>query len=102
LLHDHFVTDISNFPEPQPQEILEVKYPESYQAMFGGTPGIVQMTKEGVELVYFNHRNKAFERVKINPTQAHMVISMERKAPVPPQRSTPQPTLGMPIQTTPL
>jgi hypothetical protein len=37
LTHDHFGTNISNFFEPQPEEILEVKYPQSYQAMFGGT-----------------------------------------------------------------
>jgi hypothetical protein len=37
LLHDHFETDISNFFEPHPEEIIEVKYPESYQAMLAGT-----------------------------------------------------------------
>jgi hypothetical protein len=31
-----------------------------------------------------------------------MVIPMERKAHVPPQRLAPQSTLGMPVQTTPL
>jgi hypothetical protein len=102
LPHDHFEIDISNFFEPQPEEISEVKYLESYQAMFGGTPGTVHMTKEGVEFVYFNHGSKAFERVKISPVHTHMVISMERKAPVPPQRPAPQPILEMPIQTTPL
>jgi uncharacterized cupin superfamily protein len=102
LPHDHFETNISSFSKSHPEEIPEVKYLESYQAMFGGTPGTVHMTKEGVEFVYFNHGNKAFERVKISPTHAHMVIPMERKAPVPPQRPVPQPTLGMPIQTTPL
>jgi hypothetical protein len=60
------------------------------------------MTNEGVEFVYFNHGRKAFERVKIGPTHAHMVIPTERKAPVLPQRQAPQPILGMPIQTTPL
>jgi hypothetical protein len=35
------------------------------------------MTKEGVEFVYFNHGNKASERVKISPVHAHMVIPME-------------------------
>jgi hypothetical protein len=70
--------------------------------MFGGTLGIVHMTKEGVEFVYFNHGSKAFERVKIGPAHAHMVIPMERKAHVPPQRPAPQPILGMPVQTTPL
>jgi hypothetical protein len=53
--------------------------------MFGGTPGTVHMVKEGVEFVYFNYRNKAFERVKIGPTHVPMVIPMERKVPVPPQ-----------------
>jgi hypothetical protein len=70
-------------------KIPEVKYLESYQAMFGGTPGTVHMTKEGVEFVYFNHGNKAFERVKISSTHAHMVVPIERKAHVPPQRSAP-------------
>jgi hypothetical protein len=93
---------ISSFFESHPEEIPEVKYLESYQAMFGGTPGTVHMTKEGVEFVYFNHGSKTFERVKISSAHAHMVIPKERKALVPPQRSVPQPTLGMPIQTTPL
>jgi hypothetical protein len=87
--HNHFETDVSKFFEPQPEKILEVKYPESYEAMFGGTPGTVHMTKEGVEFVYFNHGNKAFVRVKISPAHAHMVIPMERKAPIPPQRPAP-------------
>jgi hypothetical protein len=42
--------------------------------MFGGTPGAVHMNKDGVEFVYFNHGSKAFERVKISPAHAHMVI----------------------------
>jgi hypothetical protein len=67
------------------------RMPESYQAMFRGTPGVVHMTKEVVEFVYFNHGNKAFE-----------VIPMERKALVPPQIPTPQPILGMHVQITPL
>jgi hypothetical protein len=70
--------------------------------MFGGTLGNVHMTKEGVEFVYLNHGSKAFERLNISPAHAHMVIPMERKAPIPPQRLTPQPILGMPVQTTPL
>jgi hypothetical protein len=61
--------------------------------MFGVTPWTVHMTKEGLEFVYFNHGNKAIERVKINPTHAHMVTPMERKAPIPPQKHVPQPTL---------
>jgi hypothetical protein len=52
--------------------------------MFGGTPGTVHMTKEGVGFVYFNHESKAFERVKISPAHAHMVIPTERKALVQP------------------
>jgi hypothetical protein len=52
--------------------------------MFGGTPGIVHMNKEGVEFVYFNHGSKNFERINIGPTHAHMVIPTERKALVPP------------------
>jgi hypothetical protein len=68
--------------------------------MFGGTPVTLHLTKEGVEFVYFNHRSKAFERVKISPAHAHMVIPMERKALVPPQRPAPHPIFGMPIQTT--
>jgi hypothetical protein len=58
--------------------------------MFGGTPGTVHLTKEGVEFVYFNNGSKAFERVKISPAHAHMVIPMERKALVPSQRLAPQ------------
>jgi hypothetical protein len=97
LPRDHFETDISNFFESQPEEVPEVKYPQLYQTMFEGTPGTVHMTKEGVEFVYFNHGSKAFERVRISPAHAHMVIPIERKAPVPPQKPNPQPTLGMPV-----
>jgi hypothetical protein len=32
LPRDHFENDISNFLEPQPEEVPEVKYPQSYQA----------------------------------------------------------------------
>jgi hypothetical protein len=102
LPHDHFAADISNFFESQFKEVPEVKYPQFYQAMFRGTIRTVHMTKEGVEFVYFNHGNKAFERVKISAAQVHMVIPMERKASVPAQRLVPQPTLGIPMQTTPL
>jgi hypothetical protein len=55
------LTDISNFFEPAPDEVPEVHYPQSYQAKFGGTPGIVHMNGEGVVFVYFNHGRKAFE-----------------------------------------
>jgi hypothetical protein len=124
LPHDHFGKDISIFLEPQPEEVPEVKYPQSYQAMFGGTPGTVYMNGDGVEFVYFNHGSKAFERVKISRARAHMVIPIEKRAPIPPQKPTPtppqrsaqrlilemsvqtpplqQPTLEMPIQTAPL
>jgi hypothetical protein len=101
LPRDHVEANISNFFESQPEEVPEVKYPQSCQAMFGGTPGTVYMTKEGLEFVYFNHWSKAFERVKISPTHAHMVIPTERKAPVPPQKPAPQLALGMPMQTAP-
>jgi hypothetical protein len=37
LPRDHFENDISNFLEPQLEEISEVKYPQSYQATFEGT-----------------------------------------------------------------
>jgi hypothetical protein len=40
LPHDHFEIDISNFLEPQPKEILEVKCPQSYQATFGVLQGL--------------------------------------------------------------
>jgi hypothetical protein len=60
------------------EEIPEVKYPQSYQATFGGTPGTVHMTGEGVEFVYFNHGSKNFERVKISPAHAHMVIPTKK------------------------
>jgi hypothetical protein len=56
-----------------------VKYPQSYQATFGGTPGTVHMTGEGVVFVYFNHGSKNFERVKISPAHAHMVILTEKR-----------------------
>jgi hypothetical protein len=95
---DHFATE----------EILEVKYPQSYQATFGGTPGTAHMTGE-VVFVYFNHGSKTFERFKINPAHAHMVIPTEKRLPIPPQRPGPTPTrrsvhqpiLKMPMQTTP-
>jgi hypothetical protein len=54
FLHNHFETDMSNFFEPPPKEVPEVRYLESYKAMFAGTLGTVHMTKEGVEFVYFN------------------------------------------------
>jgi hypothetical protein len=75
LPRDHFENDISSFLEPQPEEVPEVKYPQSYQAMF--------------EYVYFNHESKAFERVRISPAHAHMAILTERKAHVLPQKLTP-------------
>jgi hypothetical protein len=59
----------------------------------------VHMNKEGVEFVYFNHESKAFERVKISPAHAHMVIPTERKAPVQPNKSAQKPTLGILVQT---
>jgi hypothetical protein len=109
LPRDHFENNISNFLEPQPEEIPEVKYPQFYQATFGGTPGTVHMN-EGVVFVYFIHKRKNFERVKISPTHAHMVIPTKKRAHippqkptlVPPQRSAQQPILGMPVQTAPL
>jgi hypothetical protein len=101
-----------------------VKYPQSYQATFEGTPGTVHTNGEGVMFIYFNHGSKDFERVKISPAHAHMVIHIEKRALVPPQKPTPippqrlaqqlirgipvqtaplqQPTLGMPIQAAPL
>jgi hypothetical protein len=42
------------------------------------------MNGEEVVFVYFNHGRKAFERVKISPTHAHMVIPTEKR-PIPPQ-----------------
>jgi hypothetical protein len=89
--------------------IPEVKYPQSYQATFVGTPGTTHMTGEGVVFVYFNHASKTFERFKINPAHAHMVIPTEKRLhvppqrpnPTPPQRSAQQPILRMPVQTAP-
>jgi hypothetical protein len=66
-----------------------VKYPQSYQATFGGTLGIVHMNGEGVVFVYFNHGSKNFERVKISLAHAHMVILRKKRAPIPPQKPTP-------------
>jgi hypothetical protein len=43
LPRDHFETNISNLFEHVLEEFPEVKYPQSYQATFGGTPGIVHM-----------------------------------------------------------
>jgi hypothetical protein len=95
-------TDISNLFDALPEEILEVKYLNHYQAMFGGTPGTVHLTKEGLEFVHFNHGSKAFKRVKISPAHAHMVIPIEKRVDVPPQKPAPQSILGQPIQTSPL
>jgi hypothetical protein len=39
----------------------------------------VNKTREGVVFVYFNHASKNFERVKISPAHAHMVIPTEKK-----------------------
>jgi hypothetical protein len=89
LPHDHFETNISKFFEPLPEEISEVKYPQSYQATFGGTPWTMHMNGEGVLFVYFNHGSKNFERVKISPAHAHMVIPTEKIALIPPQKPTP-------------
>jgi hypothetical protein len=99
LPRDHFLIE----------EIPEVKYPQSYQATFGGTPGTAHMTGEGVVFVYFNHRSNTFERLTIIPAHAHTVIPTEKRLltppqrpnPTPPQRSAQQPILGMPVQTTP-
>jgi hypothetical protein len=66
------------------EEIPEMKYPQSHQAAFGGTIGTVHMTREGVEFVYFNHGSKNFERVKISPAHAHMVIPTEKRPLIPP------------------
>jgi hypothetical protein len=110
LPRDHFETNISNFFEPVIKEIPEVKYPQSYQDAFGGTPGTAHMTGEGVVFVYFNHGSKTFERFKINPAHAHMIVPTEKRPPIPPQRPNPTPPqrsaqqriLGMPVQTAPL
>jgi hypothetical protein len=51
LPRDHFETNISNFFEPVPEEVPEVKYPQFYQAAFGGTPGTGHMTEEGLVFV---------------------------------------------------
>jgi hypothetical protein len=60
LPRDHFETNISNFFEPVPEEVLEVNYPQSYQATFGGTPETAHMDGEGVVFVYFNYGSNAF------------------------------------------
>jgi cytoskeletal protein RodZ len=110
LPRDHFETNISNFFDPVREEVPEVKYQQSYQATFGGTSGTVHMTWEGVVFVHFIHGSKNFERVRISPTHAHMVILTVKRPPIPPQRPNPippqksaqQPILGMSVQTTPL
>jgi hypothetical protein len=81
LPHDHFMIE----------EIPEVKYPQSYQATFGGTTGTTHMTGEGVVFVYFSHASKNFERFKISPAHAHMVILIEKRLLVPSQRPDPIP-----------
>jgi hypothetical protein len=91
LPRDHLKTNISNFFESVPEEVPEVKYPQFYEATFGGTPGTMHMNGEGVVFVNFNHGNKAFETIKISPTHAHMVIPTEKRAPIPPQRPNPVP-----------
>jgi hypothetical protein len=68
------------------------------------------MNGEGVVFVYFNHGSKNFERVKISPAHAHMVIPTEKNSSYSTseansystQRSAQQPILGMPVQTAPL
>jgi hypothetical protein len=110
LHRDHFEIDILGFLDPQPEEVLELKYMQSYQAMFGGTPGTVHMNGDGVEFIYFIHGSEAFERVKMSPVHAHMVIPIEikspflpqKQSPVQPQKSAQQQILGMPVQTAPL
>jgi hypothetical protein len=79
LPRDHFVIE----------EISKVKYLQSYQATFGGTPETTHMTGEGVVFVYFNHGSKSFERFKINPAHTHMVIPTEKRPHIPPQRPNP-------------
>jgi hypothetical protein len=88
LSRDHFVIE----------EILEVKYPQSYQATFGGTPRTAHMIGEGVVFVYFNHASKNFERFKISLAPAPMVIPTEKRLPVPPQRPDPTPPQISPQQ----
>jgi hypothetical protein len=73
------------------EEVPEVKYSLSYQAILRGTPGTVHVNEDGVEFVYFNHGRKAFEIVKINPAHTHMIIPTKKRAPIPPQRSNPTP-----------
>jgi hypothetical protein len=51
----------------------------------------VHMNGEGVVFVYFNHGSTTFERVKISPAHAHMVIPTEKRAPIPPHRPNPTP-----------
>jgi hypothetical protein len=109
LPRDHFEANTSNFFGHVIEEIPEVKYPQSYQATFEGTPGTAHMAGEGVVFVYFNHGSKTFERFKISPAHAHMVIPTEKRLPIPPQRPNPtppqrsaqQPILEMPVQTAP-
>jgi hypothetical protein len=62
---DHFETNISNFFEPVPEEVPEVKYPQSYQATFGGTPGTLNMIGEEVVFVYFNHGRMNFKESRL-------------------------------------
>jgi hypothetical protein len=62
LPRDQFEADISNFLGPQPEEIPKVKYPQSYQATFGGTPGTVHMNGDGVVFVNFYHGSQVSVR----------------------------------------
>jgi hypothetical protein len=70
LPRNHFA--IEEIPE-------ELKYPQSYQATFGGTPGTAHMTGEGVVFVYFNYGSKTFERLKIKPAHTHIFIQTEKR-----------------------
>jgi hypothetical protein len=49
------------------------------------------MNGDVVEFVYFNHGSKDFERIKISPAHAHMVIPTEKRAPIPLQKPNPAP-----------
>jgi hypothetical protein len=101
---DHFETNISSFFELLPEEIPEVKYPQSYQATFGGTVGTVHMN--GKEWCLSTSIMGAKPLKESRSAQLMLIgkralIPPHKPNPAPPQRSAQQPILEILVQTTP-